>query len=212
MSTPKTIPLLIVLSAPSGAGKTTLSQGLLDRESNVCRAVTCTTRKPREGEKDGTDYYFFSAEEFLKRVQSGHFLEHATVYGNSYGTLKSEVRNHLRAGRDVLLAVDVQGAAAIRKQAAGDAELARSLVEVFILPPSLEELRRRLEDRAADPPEAVRRRLNEARNEIAQWKNYDYVIESATKESDLRNLRSIYTAERLKQSRQKPPAVTSESE
>ncbi|MBL6764571.1 MAG: guanylate kinase [Verrucomicrobiae bacterium] len=212
MSTPKTIPLLIVLSAPSGAGKTTLSQGLLDRESNVCRAVTCTTRKPREGEKDGADYYFFSAEEFLKRVQSGHFLEHATVYGNSYGTLKSEVRNHLRAGRDVLLAVDVQGAAAIRKQAAGDAELARSLVEVFILPPSLEELRRRLEDRAADPPEAVRRRLNEARNEIAQWKNYDYVIESATKESDLRNLRSIYTAERLKQSRQKPPAVTSESE
>lgn len=212
MSTPKTIPLLIVLSAPSGAGKTTPSQGLLDRESNVCRAVTCTTRKPREGEKDGADYYFFSAEEFLKRVQSGHFLEHATVYGNSYGTLKSEVRNHLRAGRDVLLAVDVQGAAAIRKQAAGDAELARSLVEVFILPPSLEELRRRLEDRAADPPEAVRRRLNEARNEIAQWKNYDYVIESATKESDLRNLRSIYTAERLKQSRQKPPAVTSESE
>lgn len=212
MSKPTTIPLLIVLSAPSGAGKTTLSQGLLKREPNACRAITCTTRKPREGEKDGVDYYFFAAEEFLKRVQSGHFLEHATVYGNSYGTLKSEVLNHLRAGRDVLLAVDVQGAAAIRRQSEADPELARSLVQVFVLPPSLEELRRRLEDRASDPPEVIRRRLNEARNEIAQWKNYDYVIESDSRKADLNRLSAIYTAERLKQSRQSAPAVVKETD
>jgi guanylate kinase len=207
VSKPKTIPLLIVLSAPSGAGKTTLSEGLLKRQRNIRRAVTCTTRKPRSGEKDGRDYYFFTAEEFLKRVQSGHFLEHATVYGNSYGTLKSEVLNHIRVGHDVLLAVDVQGAAAIRKHAQSEPELARSLVEVFILPPSLEELRRRLEDRATDPQEVIRRRLNEARNEIAQWKNYDYVIESASKKGDLDRLSAIYVAERLKQSRQATPSV-----
>lgn len=212
MSKPKSIPLLIVLSAPSGAGKTTLSQGLLDREPNVCRAITCTTRQPREGEKDGKDYYFFTAEEFLKRVQSGHFLEHATVYGNSYGTLKSEVRNHLRAGRDVLLAIDVQGAAAVRKQSQSDPELARSLVGVFVLPPSLEELRRRLEDRASDPPDVIRRRLNEARNEIAQWKNYDYVIESGSRKADLQRLSSIYTAERLKQTRLAPPIIANDAE
>lgn len=212
MSKPKTIPLLIVLSAPSGAGKTTLSQGLLKRHRNIRRAVTCTTRKPREGEEEGRDYYFFTAEEFLKRLQSGHFLEHATVYGNSYGTLKSEVLNRLRAGNDVLLAVDVQGAAAIRRQAQAEPELARSLVEVFILPPSMEELRRRLEDRATDPPEIIRRRLNEARNEIAQWKNYDYVIESASRKADLDRLAAIYTAERLKQSRQPQPSVVSTGE
>ena len=116
MSQPKISSLLIVLSAPSGGGKTTLCEQMLANNANIARAVTCTTRAPREGERDGVDYYFLTAEDFLKRVQAGNFLEHATVYGNSYGTLKSEVLGKLRAGKDVLLAVDVQGAAAIRAQ------------------------------------------------------------------------------------------------
>src|SRR5262245_11234301 len=103
-------PLLIVISAPSGGGKTTLCEMLLESNRNVTRAITCTTRDPRKGEKDGEDYYFLDATTFLKRVQAGNFLEHATVYGNSYGTLKSEVLSKLRQGKDVLLNIDVQGA------------------------------------------------------------------------------------------------------
>ena len=123
MSQSKSNSLLIVLSAPSGGGKTTLCEQMLRDNRNMSRAVTCTTRAPREGERGDVDYYFLSAEDFLKRVQAGNFLEHATVYGNSYGTLKSEVLGKLRAGKDVLLAVDVQGAAAIRTQAEQESEL-----------------------------------------------------------------------------------------
>src|SRR6266404_1195325 len=113
-------PLLIVISAPSGGGKTTLCQQLLAARPNVTRAITCTTRAPRPGEQDGVDYYFLDASSFLKRVQAGNFLEHATVYGNSYGTLKAEVLGKLRQGRDVLLNVDVQGAATIHERAKED--------------------------------------------------------------------------------------------
>src|SRR5437879_11067691 len=112
--------LLIVLSAPSGGGKTTLCQQLLAARPDMKRAVTCTTRSPRPGEQEGVDYYFLDAATFLKRVQAGDFLEHATVYGNSYGTLRSEVLGKLRQGRDVVLNVDVQGAAAIRDKALAD--------------------------------------------------------------------------------------------
>ena len=112
----KPSPLLLVVSAPSGAGKTTLCNRLLRSSPNVARAITCTTRDPRPGEKDGKDYYFLRAADFLKRVQAGNFLEHATVHGSSYGILKSEITSKLRAGEDVVLAVDVQGAATIRKQ------------------------------------------------------------------------------------------------
>src|SRR5439155_25827253 len=118
----KTSPLLIVVSAPSGGGKTTLCQQLLAQDPNMVRAVTCTTRPPRPGEQDGIDYYFLDASTFLKRVQAGNFLEHATVYGNSYGTLKSEVLGKLRQGKDVVLNVDVQGAATIRAEAETDLE------------------------------------------------------------------------------------------
>src|SRR5882757_9914245 len=109
-----TSPLLILISAPSGGGKTTLCERLLAARPGMSRAVTCTTRAPRRGEQDGVDYYFLNAGSFLKRVQAGNFLEHATVYGNSYGTLKSEVLGKMRQGQDVLLNVDVQGAASIR--------------------------------------------------------------------------------------------------
>src|SRR5437899_1378836 len=137
-------PLLVLVSAPSGGGKTTLCTRLLDAKPQMARAVTCTTRPPREGERDGVDYYFLDAASFLKRLQAGNFLEHATVYGNSYGTLKAEVLGKLRQGKDVLLSVDVQGAASIRERAEEDPELKRSLVTVFLTPPSLAELEHRL--------------------------------------------------------------------
>src|SRR6266566_4789773 len=117
---PVSSPLLAVLSAPSGGGKTTLCQQLLAARPNITRAITCTTRPARPAEQDGVDYYFLDAATFLKRVQAGNFLEHATVYGNSYGTLKAEVLGKLRHGKDVVLNVDVQGAAAIRTEAESD--------------------------------------------------------------------------------------------
>src|SRR5512136_227205 len=120
---PGSSPLLVLISAPSGGGKTTLCQQLLAARPQMTRAVTCTTRPPRAGEHDGVDYYFLDAESFLKRVQAGNFLEHATVYGHSYGILKAEVLGNLRQGKDVLLNVDVQGAATIRERALEDPEL-----------------------------------------------------------------------------------------
>src|SRR6266576_5802869 len=132
-----TNPLLLLISAPSGGGKTTLCQQLLMAQPELARAVTCTTRPIRRGEKDGVDYYFLDADSFLKRVQAGNFLEHAIVYGNSYGILKSEVVGKLRQGKDVVLSVDVQGAATIRERAEQDPELKKALVYVFITPPSL---------------------------------------------------------------------------
>jgi guanylate kinase len=132
---PNPNPLLIVISAPSGTGKTTLCEQLLAVLPNLSRAITCTTREPRPGEQDGVDYYFLDAATFLKRVQAGNFLEHATVHGNSYGTLKSEVLGRMRQGQDVLLTVDVQGAATIRQKAEEDPELGKALVSVFLTPP-----------------------------------------------------------------------------
>src|SRR4051812_4115359 len=160
-------PLLILISAPSGGGKTTLCQQLLRARRHMVRAVTCTTRAPRKGERNGVDYYFLQAEDFLKRVQAGNFLEHATVYGNSYGLLKSELLGKLRAGKDVLLNVDVQGAATICKKAEGEPELQRALVTIFLTPTSLTEIKRRLEKRGADAPAVIQRRLSVARQEFA---------------------------------------------
>src|ERR1700685_1288361 len=129
----KNNPLLVVISAPSGGGKTTLCKQLLAAyPSTMTRAVTCTTRLPRDGEQDGVDYYFLDATSFLKRVQAGNFLEHATVFGHSYGILKSEILGKLRQGKDVLLNVDVQGAATIRERASSDPELKVALVQVFL--------------------------------------------------------------------------------
>jgi len=199
--------LLILISAPSGGGKTTVTAQLLETDSNTVRAVTCTTREPRDGEQDGIDYYFLDPADFLKRVQAGHFLEHATVYGNSYGTLKSEVLGRLRQGRDVLLNVDVQGAAAIRAKAELEPELKRALVTVFLTPPSLAILEERLRRRAKDSPSAIQKRLAVARQEIAQWKHFDYLIISRTVPEDIQRLCSILCAERLRNFRVQLPAM-----
>ena len=199
--------LLLVLSGPAGSGKTTLCEQMLKDNANISRAVTCTTRAPREGERDGVDYYFLAAEDFLKRVQAGNFLEHATVYGNSYGTLKSEVLGKLRAGKDVLLAVDVQGASAIRTQAESDPELARALVEVFLTPESLAVLEERLKKRGKDSPEVIKKRLAVAKQEIAQWKHFDYLLISTSIREDVRRMQAIYDAEKMAQVRSEAPEV-----
>jgi len=198
-------PLLVLISAPSGGGKTTLCQQLLAARSQMTRAVTCTTRPPRAGERDGLDYYFLDAGSFLKRVQAGNFLEHATVYGNSYGILKAEVLGKLRQGKDVLLNVDVQGAATIREKAQEDAELKRALMSVFLTPPSMEIVERRLRTRGTDSEAVIQKRLSVARQEIAQWKNFDYLLLSSSIEEDLRRMLAIVEAEKMRSARVQAP-------
>jgi guanylate kinase len=198
-------PLLILISAPSGGGKTTLCNQLLALRPEMTRAVTCTTRAPRPGEKDGMDYYFFSVAEFERRRRAGEFIEHATVYGNSYGILKSELLGKLRSGRDVLLNVDVQGAATIRKWAEGEPDLKRAMATVFLTPTSLTELEDRLKKRAADSAAVIQKRLAVARREIAQWKHFDYLLVSASVPEDLRRMLAIVEAEKMRVARTEAP-------
>jgi guanylate kinase len=204
MSDKNPCPLLIVVSAPSGGGKTTLCEQLLAKHPNMTRAVTCTTREPRKGEVDGEDYYFLDAGSFLKRVQAGNFLEHATVYGNSYGILKSEVLSKLRQGKDVLLNIDVQGAATVREKAGEDEELKKALVTVFLTTATFEELEARLKRRGQDSPVAIQKRLSVARQEIGQWKHFDYLLISTTIAEDLRRMEAIVEAEKMRQCRAQP--------
>ena len=198
-------PLLIVLSAPSGAGKTTVTQQLLAARDDITRVITCTTRAPRPGEQEGIDYYFYDRARFDKALQADLFLEHATVFGNSYGTLKSEVVDKLRAQKDVILTIDVQGAESIRACAARDPELKRALVTIFLAPTSLAVLEKRLKDRGADSPEAIQKRLSMARQEIAHWRSFDYLLISTTIKEDFRRMQSIIDAEKMRQHRSSVP-------
>jgi guanylate kinase len=201
----KSAPLLILISAPSGGGKTTLCQRLLAARPDMTRAITCTTRALRPGEKDGVDYYFLEPAEFQRRVQTGKFIEHATVFGRSYGILRSELLDKLRLGKDVLLNVDVQGAATIRDRALADPELKRALVTVFLTPPSIAILEERLKKRASDAAEEIQKRLGIARKEIAQWKNFDYLLISTSIPEDLRRMLAIIEAEKTRSARAKAP-------
>jgi guanylate kinase len=193
--------LLLVISAPSGGGKTTVCENLLASRPNLHRAVTCTTRAPRPGEVDGVDYHFLEPDSFLKRVQAGNFLEHATVFGNSYGILKSELLDALRQDTDVLLSVDVQGAATIRSKAADHPELRHSIVTVFLAPPSIRELERRLRKRNKDSEATIQKRLGVARQEIAHARHFDYLVISGEADADLARLTTILDAEKMRQAR-----------
>jgi guanylate kinase len=193
--------LILLLSAPSGAGKTTVSQALLRDNPGLRRVITCATRAPRPGERDGVDYHFFSQETFAQLVADGQFLEHARVFGEGKGILKDSVRELLDAGRDVLLNVDVQGAETVRRVSAIDPTLAGRLVTVFLTPPTPAELETRLRGRGADPDDAIARRSAEAGREVARWREFDYLILSETREADLRRLQAIYDAEKLRVTR-----------
>jgi guanylate kinase len=199
------LPFLLVLSAPSGGGKTTLCDQLLAGHSDVTRAVTCTTRSPRPGEQHGVHYHFLSRDEFLEKVSAGEFLEHASVYENFYGTLKSEVIANLQSGRHVLLSVDVQGANAIRLAASGNPDLASRLVTVFLTPPSLSDLERRLVNRQSESPESLALRLKVATIEVAEWRHFDYLLISTTIAEDLRRMEVILESELMRQTRSTPP-------
>ena len=188
--------LMLVLSSPSGAGKSTLSRRLLENDPHIAMSISVTTRPKRPNEVERKDYIFVSGERFDEMVREGAFLEHATVFGNRYGTPKAAVEKLLKEGRDVLFDIDWQGAQQLAQQAKDD------LVRVFILPPSRAELERRLRERAADAPEVVARRMAEADNEISRWSEYDYVIVNDEIEKALRQLEAIVVAERLNRQRQ----------
>ena len=183
----------------------TKNSGEANNHPEMTRVVTCTTRPSRPGERDGIDYYFLDTATFAAKVSAGEFLEFATVYGNSYGTLKSEVLGKLRQGKDVLLNIDVQGAAAVRLQAQQTPELNAALVTVFLTTPTLRDLEMRLRNRGTETPEVLERRLNVARQELAHWKQFQYLLVSATIPEDLRRMEVILEAERMRQSRMQMP-------
>lgn len=190
--------LLIVVSAPSGGGKTTLCERLMAEFHQLVYSVSCTTRAPRDGETDGTDYYFISEPEFRRRVDAGEFLEYANVHGHLYGTLRRYVEKGFASGRDVLMDIDVQGAAQIRERLATLAPsdpLRRGFVDVFIAPPSIEVLRKRLLLRGKDTDEVIERRLRQAENELQRWPEYRYLIVNDRLDASYDALRSIIVAE-----------------
>ncbi len=193
--------ILLLISAPSGGGKTTVCAAMLGRNPRMRRVITCTTRLPRPGEVQGVDYHFLERAEFGRRVEAGEFLEHADVYGNRYGTLRSSVLEVLRGGSDVLLNIDVQGAASIRKAAAGDVELGAALVTVFLTPSTLGELERRLRGRGTDADEVVARRLAAAAGEVEEARHFDYVVVSGTREEDQARVQAVYEAEQVRRHR-----------
>jgi len=196
-------PLILLISAPSGAGKTTVGEALLQETPQLRRVVTCTTRAPRPGEVAGVDYHFLKPNDFAERVARHEFLEHATVYDRSYGTLKSGVLDQLALGKDALLIIDVQGAASVRAAANSDPLLSRALVTVFLSPPTLGELEARLRGRGGDPEESLQRRIQSARAEAARWREFDYLVISGSRTEDLRRIHAIYEAESLRCDRQK---------
>jgi guanylate kinase len=189
--------LLVILSSPSGAGKSTLARRLMDWDESLSFSVSATTRKPRKGEVDGVEYYFKSRKEFLEMVNKGEMLEHAEVFGNLYGSPRAPVEAAIAAGRDVLFDIDWQGGQQISGSALSD-----EVVSVFILPPSIGELERRLNSRAQDSAEVIKARMTKSEAEISHWAEYDYVLVNDDLEACERQLKTILKAERLKRGRQ----------
>jgi guanylate kinase len=187
--------LMLVLSSPSGAGKTTLARRLLDSDPEMTMSVSATTRRPRQGEVEGKDYFFVTPGMFTDMAETDAFLEHAMVFGNHYGTPKEPVMLALAKGRDVLFDIDWQGTQQLRQQAGDD------LVSIFILPPSHQELERRLKARAQDTDHVVAERMARAGNEISHWAEYDYVVINDDLDSSLAKIKIILAAERMRRRR-----------
>ena len=188
--------LLVVISGPSGAGKGTICMQLLMEMSFLKVSVSATTRKPREGEKDGIDYFFIEEEEFLKRVKNNEFLEYAKVYGNYYGTPKEEVFKQLKAGKDIILEIDIQGALQVKKNYPMG-------VFIFILPPSLTELKNRIEGRGTDSKEVILRRMESAYEELNYAFQYDYVVVNDRVDIATEKIKHIILAEKNRAIRKK---------
>jgi guanylate kinase len=187
---------MLVLSSPSGAGKTTLARALLESDPNIAMSISATTRPKRAAEVEGKDYSFVSAEKFEKMARAGEFLEHAVVFGHRYGTPKRAVEEALAKGRDVLFDIDWQGTQQLAQRAKGD------LVRVFVLPPTRAELERRLRERAQDSADVVAKRMAKASDEMSHWAEYDYVIVNDDAARAQKELKAILAAERLKRQRQ----------
>ncbi|WP_417525716.1 guanylate kinase [Marinovum sp.] len=197
MSDPKRRGLLIILSSPSGAGKSTLAKRLRAWDDSIVFSVSATTRKPRPGEVDGVDYHFVSETEFKKTVAEGGMLEHAHVFGNFYGSPKAAVEEAINAGKDVLFDIDWQGAQLIE-----NSDLGRHTLSVFLLPPSITELRRRLETRAQDSAEVISKRMQKSWDEISHWGSYDFVLVNDDLDATEDKLKTIVTATRLRRLQQ----------
>jgi len=187
---------LLVLSSPSGAGKTTITRMLVEREPNLAVSVSATTRPKRPSEADGRHYFFVSDARFDAMIASGELLEHATVFGNRYGTPRAPVEAALAAGRDIVSDIDWQGTQQLKQSIRDD------LVSVFILPPSMPALEERLRKRAQDSEEIVRERMAKSADEMSHWPEYDYVIVNHELEASVRSVRAILAAERLRRDRQ----------
>ncbi len=184
--------ILLVLSGPSGVGKTTVAKRLLSEGDDLVRVVTCTTRESRDGEIAGVDYHFLSEKEFMRRVKAAEFLEHAEVYGRRYGTTKSSVREMFASGRDVLLVNDVQGALTICAIANQDEQLKNAKMAIILMTVDISELSNRLKLRGEDGSETIKKRLAVAELEMKQGDRFDYVVASRTKEEDWQRVQAIY--------------------
>lgn len=190
--------ILLVVSGPSGSGKTTLCRRLAD-EGEAHYSISCTTRSPRPGETNGKDYHFLTRDQFVSKLENGDFIENAEVHGNLYGTLRSEVIQYLKKGQDVVMDLDVQGAALVR--ACTDPSIRKALVDLFVMPPDDQELLRRLSGRGTDSAEVIALRMKNAMEEISHWPEYTYRLLSKTQEEDYTRFKSLIVAERLKVSR-----------
>lgn len=189
--------LLIILSSPSGAGKSTLAKRLMQWDPTIRFSVSATTRTPRPGELDGTDYYFRTREAFETMIRAGDMLEHAEVFGNFYGSPRGPVEEAITAGRDVLFDIDWQGGQQVRNSVLG-----KHVLSIFILPPSIPELERRLISRAQDSAEVIAKRMQKSRDEISHWPEYDFVLVNDDLEETENKLKTIVSAERMRISQQ----------